>query len=344
MKRSVALLTCVLFAGCDTKVPSVAPAPGLEDSPDLFEPEPDGKPGPVPEPVADLSMPPLFATQTGNPPSTECLPAPTFSSEEDCAEWTALLRSHYAEPRRLSYVGGDWTTDAIPFRTAEEPFSLSYCATPEQAPWFLERSAPTEPFCLCASAMDDVTPVALGRFNPKSQLGRHGPECGHVRRLDDELAWTCIYARDEFPGCDPDVQESCEQTCAIFRERAVAHYAATYDVQFRRSRFIPHHLSACVPGLCEFVFELDGQCFAQQISEYYGCEGRLIVGLGQDCSLSDDALLTRAGFTPAADLGDAGAPICNPPTTDGGATGDPPDATANPPGDSGASTTLGDSG
>lgn len=335
MKRCLALLTCALIAGCGTKVASVAPAPGAEDTPNSSEPD-DAL-------VADLSMPspPPFATQTGNPPSATCDPFPPalIPSTVGCTELITQLQEMYGAPRQIQYLDGNWT-DAYPFRVAEDPFSLSYCAMPEQKLGWM-RPAPSEPFCLCASAMNDWTPVAVGRFGGMTDAGRPEMECGHQRRMDSELERTCLYEGREFPGCNPDVVDSCTDTCAVFRERAVEYYATTYEIEVRRSRF---SLSPCQEGgTCQLVFQLGGQCFAMQRPRRSNCpDWRLLPASAQDCSLSDDELLIAAGLTPVPEPEDAAVPNCTPPTPDGGTAADA--STTNPPADSGTSPAPDDAG
>lgn len=300
MKR-FALFTSVLALGCDMRANTAPPAGEPGDTPQMQR-----------DTIAERTLPPLFATQTGNPPSTGCSSQPAITSQDGCTELAVQTQRLYAAPREISYVdaelasSSDWSDSLI----AEDPFSLSYCAVPEQAPRWLSHST-TEPFCLCASALDDMTPAGLGRFGSANDAGRPEQQCGYQRWFDRWLRSTCLYTRDEFPGCSPGVTDSCADTCAVFRERAVGYYAAAHPLQVRRSRFVPNAGDACYAGSCDQVFELDGKCFARRV-QTGGCESEpYMSGAGDDCSLSDDELLLRAGITPGPLTADAAAPQCN---------------------------------
>jgi hypothetical protein len=321
MKRSLGLLLLGILSACET-------TPARVSSPGMVANEPPGPAAPG-DPIAAPLIPPaeIAATETGNPPAASCGISPEFRSYEDCIGLAAGLQATYARARQIHYgAGGPNTTDFGQSRVAEDPFSISRCIAPEDSPRGIASEAP---YCRCSSASDDLTPVRLGRFGVA--MGDASPPidgCGQLRSGHSELDWACLYQRDEFPGCDPGVADSCASVCTAFRERAVSHYASTFDVQIRRARFVPHPIDPCRPGSCEFIFEIDNQCFASGANSL-GCSQPLLARPSYDCSLLDERFLDDA---------DAGSSAlqCNAPTPDAGASSNGDAGTNNSSSDGGA--------
>jgi hypothetical protein len=83
----------------------------------------------------------------------------------------------------------------------------------------------------------------------------------------------CLYAADEFPGCDPNDAENaaCTAICDELTGRVAEDAARVFDASVRSNR--------CRGGDCKLVVEIDGRCYAGTSKE------------AQDCSLSDDEIL-----------------------------------------------------
>jgi len=72
---------------------------------------------------------------------------------------------------------------------------------------------------------------------------------------------------------------------------------------------VPHAGGSCSSGWCQLIFEVGSQCF---VDYQRNCKGGppALRGPGYDCSLSDEEILTQAGYPiVSADAGSS-APQC----------------------------------
>lgn len=104
----------------------------------------------------------------------------------------------------------------------------------------------------------------------------------------DGCLWTrgpgvCLFAVDEFAGCDLDVPTSCDDTCATIHAREVEEAAHIYTVERRGVR--------CNGDACEGILEIDDLCYVTQA-----------LTQPHDCALSDAEIFAThdANGTPGA--------------------------------------------
>jgi hypothetical protein len=85
----------------------------------------------------------------------------------------------------------------------------------------------------------------------------------------------CLYTGDEFPGCDPNVDDNdvCAAVCAELTTRVAHDSERTFDASVRSSRCLGGS------GRCAIVVEIDGRCYLSASTEQH------------DCSLSDEAII-----------------------------------------------------
>lgn len=85
---------------------------------------------------------------------------------------------------------------------------------------------------------------------------------------------TCLYARDEFPGCDPGDATSCEAVCSDLQARMQADSMRTIDAEVR--------LASCHGYYCECLLRIEEGCYVDNELRRY------------DCALSDDEILAMS--------------------------------------------------
>ena len=130
---------------------------------------------------------------------------------------------------------------------------------------------PEEFICVCGfTAEDDI-------LNPLS-LGRSGL-CDVASR---SIGVGCLLGPDDFPGCDPNDSDSCDDLCANAINLMNDDLTREHEVTVRHA--------TCEAGICRAVVEEDGQCStippAQGIAKAYSC------------SLSDEEILAMADAEP----------------------------------------------
>lgn len=73
----------------------------------------------------------------------------------------------------------------------------------------------------------------------------------------------CLYAADEFAGCDPTRLDACEARCAELERRQAADAATTFDAGV--------HGAVCDRGECGCVLEIEGECFEASVPVSFDC-------------------------------------------------------------------------
>jgi len=127
--------------------------------------------------------------------------------------------------------------------------------------------------CLCfISENKDVT-VA----------GSSNEECAYYGRNRH-----CIYGREEYPGCDPDAQDSgCSDVCADLAGRIENDNTADYHDEIR--------MASCSANraVCNCVFQIDGNCYVASSRTPYDCNltnEQMISAYEQELAKAEDAV------------------------------------------------------
>ena len=109
---------------------------------------------------------------------------------------------------------------------------------------------PSPPAASCDCAVEGGGSVPLSSGYPDACL-RYGRDR------------SCIYRRDEFPGCDVDDPTSCDAACADLEDRMRADAERVYDAEVR--------YAACRDYDCDCILRMSDGCYVQWDIHRYDC-------------------------------------------------------------------------
>ena len=158
-------------------------------------------------------------------PYAECVPEDAFACPIDLTRWT--------EPTgRAELVAAECSHQGF-----SEVLPACHCTV---------RVTPNNGVSAAAEG-----PVEGGPFDIVLYPGNRPGSCSEYLRTPG-----CLYCGTEFPGCNVNDSGSCDAVCADMARR--------YDGELQKTFAATSRVARCgSQGRCEYVTELDGQCYAR---------------------------------------------------------------------------------